>query len=179
MTMPLLATSTDLTKYKDGDVDQALEVATSLIRKHCGWHIAPSITATVTVDPTHHPILMLPTTHLTAVATVTELGELVPAEDYDWSELGHLTRLCGRWGWRPRSVMVTMTHGYAEVPPEVMSVALGIATRMETPAGTVRAQGAGVYNVQMATNPDGSVGGLSLNFEERAVLTRYRLEGIA
>lgn len=179
MTMPLLADSTALTKYKDGDVDLALEVATSLIRDHCGWHIAPSVTAMVTVDPTHHPILMLPTTYLTAVATVTELGELVPAEDYDWSELGFLTRRCGSWGWRPRSVIVTMTHGYAEVPPEVQAVALGIATRMETPASTVKAQTAGPYSVQTTTHADGSVGGLSLNLEERAVLARYRLEGIA
>ncbi|MFC9966333.1 hypothetical protein ACFVH4_19060 [Nocardia ignorata] len=179
MTMPLLADTADLAKYKAGDEVLALEVATSLIRDHCGWHISPSLTVTVTLDPTHHPILMLPTTYLTAVATVTELGELVPAADYDWSEKGYLTRRFGRWGWRPRSVMVTMTHGYPEIPPEVKAVALGIATRMETPAGTVRAQGAGPYNVQMATNPDGSVGGLSLNLEERTVLARYRLEGIA
>src|SRR5690606_2997314 len=108
-----------------------------------------------------------------------ELGELVLAEDYDWSELGYLTKRRGCWGFRPRSVVVTMTHGYAEIPPEVKAVVLGIAARMETPAGTVRAQGAGPYNVQMTTNPDGSVGGLSLNLEERGALSRYRLEGIA
>lgn len=179
MTMPLLAETTDLAAYKTGDETLALDIATATVRRYCGWHIAPSVTATVVVDPTHHPILMLPTTYLTAVVTVTELGELVPADEYDWSEKGYLTRRCGRWGSRPGSVVVSMTHGYSETPPEVKAVALGIATRLETPASTVRAQGAGPYNVQAATHADGSVGGLSLNLQERAVLARYRLEGIA
>lgn len=109
------------------------------IRNECGWHIAPSITETITLDSEGGNLLRLPSMHVTAVS------ELVSRDDYtydilngevEWSKAG-LIRLRPRrflagasWSSPFRSdaefpvgyqaVTVTLTHGFELCPDDLI-----------------------------------------------------------
>lgn len=108
-----------------------LNVATRAIINHCGWGI---LEATVTADPRDARggrSLFLPTRHLTAVTDVVADGvALVAGTDYEWWGYGELERLGRCWPHKPRSVLVTYTHGYTPVPDDVKGACLSIAGRL-------------------------------------------------
>jgi hypothetical protein len=169
-----LATPGDLNLFTGRDVpyEQAtlmLSQASAVIRNHCGWHIAPSLTETLTLNGSGEPRLFLPTLHLTAVGSVTELDELLVADDdYTWSDTGYLLRTGSYWPTDLRSVVVAFTHGWEFVPEDLASVCLEAATRaMASPAG-IRQEQAGGISVTYAI-PGG------LTEYEKAVLEAYRL----
>jgi hypothetical protein len=169
-----LATPGDLNLFTGRDIpyEQAsmmLSQASAVIRNHCAWHIAPSQTDTLTLNGSNEPRLFLPTLHVTAVASVHELEELLVADDdYTWSETGYLYRVGSFWPADLRSVVATFTHGWEFVPEDLASVCLEVATRaMASPAG-IRQESAGGVSVTYAI-PGG------LTEYEKAVLEAYRL----
>ena len=109
--------------------DARIAAVTAWVRRFCGWHIAPSVTETITVNGSGTRIIALPTMHLTDVASVTEHGRPVPVE---WTEVG-LIRHPGRWSDSWRSVEVEFTHGFDEAPADLVSVIIDAALRMPTP----------------------------------------------
>src|SRR4051812_23456089 len=96
--------------------------AVAFVQTYCGWHIAPSVTETLTLDGGGGNVLVLPSLYVTDVAAITENGiTLDPALDYQWSEAGMVRRswatgywsgYSGRW-WscEYRSITVELTHG--------------------------------------------------------------------
>ncbi|WP_052373509.1 hypothetical protein [Nocardia otitidiscaviarum] len=140
MTAPLLS----LTEYQELVTGTGLEQARldgviSDIREYCGWHIAPAVTETITVDGSGAAVLQIPTLRLSAVASVAENGLVVPDTEYEWSEDGTLRRLpIGRcWTNRYRSVVVECTHGYDEVPASIVSVVLdATSSALSAPVGS-------------------------------------------
>lgn len=102
-------------EYNPEDVS----AASALIRAYCGWHIAPSITETITLDGKGGSILVLPSLRVTAITTVVADGVTLAASAYSWSQSGLVERVGGCWPRKLRSIAVTFTHGYAETPLEV------------------------------------------------------------
>lgn len=178
MTAPFVDTA-DLAAYQAGEAQQALDIATSAIRGYCGWHIAPSITETRALDGSGATVQMLPTLHLTEIVSITEDGTAVDLADVDWSQSGYLTRRGRLWTRIERGLVVEFTHGHADIPAEIKSVALGIATRTQDPASNARGETFGPFGVQYATHGDGSAGGVSLSQQEISILSRYRIHGVA
>ncbi|MFI5783499.1 hypothetical protein [Nocardia sp. NPDC051570] len=177
--LPPLAGVRELAEYEAGSPELAIANANALVRDWCGWHIAPTVTETLTVDGSGEHILMLPTLRLLAVHSVAEHGVAVELARVRWSRAGYLHR-GHRWTRRENSVQVQVTHGWPMVPPVVTGVVLGIAKRAkDTPATTVKAHTAGPFSEQLTVAADGSIGGINLTVAERDQLGPYRVVPVA
>lgn len=118
-----LVSPDDLGAFPGAPFDDAVVAAAAgTVRFVARWHIAPSVTQTITLDGPGTATLHLPTLHLTAVTAVTENGTAVGVGSYDWSASGMLTKRTGLWTDRPRGITITLTHGYDECPPELLPV---------------------------------------------------------
>lgn len=170
-----LAEPGQLTQYRDGDAGLMLAAAEATVRAYCGWHIAPvRADDVVTVDGSGATVLALPTMNLRDVSEVTEDGQLVTLDTVSWSASGFLHRTAP-WTTRLRGVVVTMEHGYADVPLEVQAVVLAVAARaVVSPDGVVRSQ-VGSVSVTFSQSSFNVAGGVALLEHERGVLDRYRL----
>lgn len=156
MTLPPLA---DLPVGTD---EAAWLAACDAVRGYCEWHIAPSVTETLTLDGPGGSVLHLPSAHVTAVASVANNGTAVA--DPQWSASGMIRADYGRWTERFRGVVVELTHGYDECPADVLKVLRDLI------------DGAGRTGVAQVTSGAHSVRyGPTLGSEQRATLDRYRL----
>lgn len=145
---------------------EAVDAAAALVRNHCGWHIAPSVTEVLTVDGSGSSTLMLPTGRITAVTSVTEHGVLVDSDQYDWYPAGYLLGSC--WSVRARAVQVALTHGYDECPPEVRAVVARIA-KAGIGAPILASAGTGPFSASFVVPPG------VIDEYSAAALERYRL----
>ncbi|UQE74196.1 hypothetical protein MYK68_15910 [Gordonia sp. PP30] len=103
------------------DTDPAILASVcEAIRGYCGWHIAPAVTQTFTIDYSGNRLVQLPTLHMTAVESVVD-ADGQPIAGYTWSELGALRR--ASWPQGFRAITATITHGLDAVPPAIISVA--------------------------------------------------------
>jgi len=171
------------------------EQAMAAVRAYCGWHIAPSRDETLTLDGPGGTALVLPSLHVTDVVSVTENGTVladgtdpdIPA-DYSWSEAGIIQRgpagqtawsgswSCGvsLWTRELRGIVVELTHGYDEWPPELAGIINAVSQRMvDNPTG-LEQQTVGPFTEKYATSGGGGAGSGFAGADE-AVLARYRL----
>lgn len=144
------------------------------VRNYCRWHIAPSVTETLTLDATGGTLLRLPSAYVTDVVSVTRDGTLLDPGDYEWSQHGMIR---GRWPYKFRSVVVELTHGYDLCPDDVYDV----LTHMVESATVLAASGAGVAGMlvsgphTMQVSASAAAGATGLSGHHRGVLDRYRL----
>lgn len=152
-----------------------LAAASGLIRAYCGWHIAPSITETITVDGSGTTVLGLPTLHLTDLSEVTINGE--DEADVEWTERGLLRLSCrGPWPQRWRSITVTMTHGYDCAPAAMAAVATAMARRVTVNPDALTNESIGQqYTAGYAANPAGFTGLAFVPAEAAWLLGPYRI----
>jgi hypothetical protein len=142
----------------------------SAVESYCGWHVAPSCEDTLTLDGDGSTVLLLPTLHVTDVASVVEDGVTLDPASYTWSERGVLRKYGrGRWICKDRAIEVTFTHGYAAMPDDLQAIVTDLGSR---PAGGGVVQ---VGQVRMATARDGSPLGAGLTDAQKGTLNRYRL----
>lgn len=158
------------------DQDSALAAAHGAIRRYCGWHVAPSITETLTLNGNGGSTILLPSKHVTAVTEV-----LIEDQDAttlaDWGEEGTL-ELLGRRRFprRRRSVKVTLTHGYpSDEVPEIADLIRTLAARAIIPASDKVQRAAGPFSERRQARSDGLLGGLGLFESEKDQLAPYRL----
>lgn len=150
-----------------------VDAASRAIRDYCGWHVAPVITQTLTLDGSGGRKLFLPTMHLTAVDDLRVEGELV--EGFRFSEAGWIALHGGVFPDFERSVQVTITHGF-DYSDAVAQVVNGVVARARmAPTGNVVSQRAGTQSVTFATS-GGEVTGFGLLRSEKELLAPYRLE---
>lgn len=181
--MAAFATPTELAGFLQQDLDtysatQALDVASQAIRDHCGWSITQETGVVATLDGDCSRSLWLKTKLLTAVASVTEEGVAVAATTgFEWTDAGQLIRIGRSWSWRPRSIVVTYTHGYATVPDSVKGVCLSVAGRGYSNPDGIKQETVGAvsvtYNSPLYTT------GVYLTEQERVDLGKYQLSLVA
>ena len=158
--------------------------ALAAVQAYCGWHIAPSTDDELTLDGPGSSTLVLPSLHVTAISSVTELGTVVDPTGYAWSATGVVRRtgeggdgLWGytwthaRWTGALRGLVVAFTHGYDELPLEVQAVVDRVASRAVESSGLLTQVGQVTY----ATGEDGLPATGTLTAADRAVLDLYRL----
>jgi len=156
-----------------------LEQVSAAVRNYLRWHLAPSLTETVTVDGSGASVLRLPTLYLTTLTSVTENDEAVDLDGVEWTEAGYLKRSCP-WTCKLRGVSVSIVHGYSTTPLEVREIVMNAAARgLLTPAGgVVRDQEAvGDYSISNTYSQIGfnQAGGSALMEHEKTVLDNYRI----
>lgn len=154
----------------DGVDETHWAAATSAIRRYCGWHIAPEVTETLTLDGPGGTLLRLPSLYVTDVVSVTNDGTAVT--DPEWSANG-LIRGC--WTSKFRGVVVTFTHGYEVCPADVSTVAEHMARQAAylAESGPVQVNVAGPFTAQLSAAA--LAGAVGLSGQHRGVLDRYRL----
>lgn len=165
--MTAIVAPADLVLYQAGDAQTLIDEATANVRSYCGWHIAPSVSETVTLNGNGGKVLLLPSMYVTAVTAVTQDGITVADTDYDFDSAGILFNV-GWWGILPRSIEVTMTHGYAAVPDVAAVILARVSRAQASPGAAVRVQ-AGPFSEQYES------GGAGFTGDEIATLNRYRL----
>ena len=147
----------------------AWAAACAAVRSYCRWHVAPSVTETVTVDGTDSAILLLPTLRLTDLTAVTNDGSTVA--DPEWAENGVVR---GSWTGRLRGVTATMTHGYDACPAEVLQIVkdMAAAAARQGQSGMV----AGPFQAQYGQTSAGAEGGaVGISGQQEQRLAHYRL----
>lgn len=156
------------------DPDYWLKVAQNVVRKFCGWHVAPVFTETLTIDGSGGHTLLLPTMNLTELVSVIVDGEDVTEHMKSHVSRDGMLEFPQRLPTRLGSVQITMTHGYtAEEAPEVVALIQTIADRVQTSASNVVSQSAGGMSVRYGTNDSGNLPGADLMSTERAILNPY------
>lgn len=102
-----------------------VESAAESVRSDAGWHIAPQVTETVTVDGAWSKLLILPTLKLVSVSAVrvwnstTEVYEArtgwrLAGSGMLWHPLG--------WDYGVSGVEVDMVHGFDDCPLDLIPV---------------------------------------------------------
>lgn len=171
---PDFVESTNLADYTAAAAAEILLQVQAAIRSYCGWHIAPSIQETVKLDGRGSRHLWLPSLYVTEVTAVSNEGTALTDVEYDWSESGYIESRYGCWTTRPRQVEVEFTHGYDDIPADVVGVAVAVAARaIASPSGATRQQ-VGAVALGYAT-VNGASGGIALLQHERDILDQYRL----
>lgn len=145
----------------------AVKAAEAMVRAYCGWHIAPAVTETLTLDGKGGAILVLPSLRVTAITAVVADGVTLAAAAYSWSQSGLVERVGADWPRKFRSVAVTLTHGYATCPLEVRDFIQQLAENGAATPPLTKAQVGQVVVTYSAQSPAWSV------------LDPYRRHGVA
>lgn len=185
-----------------GDADrvasanQALEFATEIIRNYCRQWIEEVIDDQFTFDcAAGLSRLMLPELPVIEVSQVVEDDEILVVDtDYQLGQWGILHRVSQNWSTGIQNVTVTYSHGYYDIPDDIIAVCTRAASRAYQ-AGLTAAESAGVMGVASKSLGDWSVafqsgagGGVGeglmgasgarfLLMSEKDILNRYRVKG--
>lgn len=154
--------------------DRLMSSAQAAIRRFCGWHVAPVITETITLDSAGGRVLQLPSGRVADVSSVVVLGHDITGV-VQWSQDGLLVNPAG-FPDHLRGVEVTLTHGWdPEDVPEVVDLVGRLADRamMGAQAGIAVSQSAGGMSVRNSTNRDGQVIGMDLMSSDQDLLRQY------
>lgn len=164
-----------LTGHNDSDtarVTALIAQASKRVRKHCRWHIYPSLANdSLTVDGSGTAVLDLPTLYVASVASVVENGvTLVAGTNYEWADYGCLFRIDGQeWTKKKRGVVVTLTHGFDTLPEDVEGVvAEMVSAALEASFGTTSDSGEGISAVYLGN-------GISISAAQRQALGDYTI----
>lgn len=150
-----------------------LTAAESLVRKYCGWHIAPVIEEDMVLDGTGTASLFIKSLRVVAVLAGEVDGTVVDPATLEWSEAGYL-RTSGVWPDKLRAVKLTVQHGFDDAP-DVAAIIRAIAARASaSPTGVVREQ-AGAVSIGFSLTAPGVSGGVVLMDHERRMLDQYRI----
>jgi len=162
--------------------EDATARAEAEVRAYCGWHIAPvREDDELTLDGPGSQTLVLPSLRVTDIASVTEDGLPVDESAYVWSQSGIIRRSSSTaWPWGPvwtdvpRGLVVVLTHGYEEMPLDVLAVIERVAARAVEVSGASQVLSQ-VGAVRYAVGVDGLREVGLLSDADRQVLDRYRL----
>lgn len=163
------------------DQDTRLDQAEGIVRRYCGWHIAPSRSGeTFTVTEATSAII-LPTLYLTAVTAIVDVdGNDLTGDQFSFTAAGVIHRgpplwpACDPWKWLPGTT-VTFTHGYDVPPPDVTAVVQAIAQRAIDNPGSRTQLTDGPFSESYSLTGAGEAVSLSLLSGDKATLDLYRL----
>jgi hypothetical protein len=177
MTNDMSLTPTDFDGLPGAPFTQAeIDAAVTALRSAAGWHIAPEQDDTVTLDvDCWEHTLRLPTKHLVSVEEIrdTKLTTVIADTTYKVSTTkGAVRKNCGMWPHGYGRLEVDITHGYAEVPADLLPViAEAITTARRDQTATQ--YGAGPFSVGYSAQ---DVASRTVNpLSSAAVLERYSL----
>lgn len=178
-----------LTTAEAARVEALLADASALVRSYTGQSFAET-TDDVVVLRSMGGRINLPRRPVTAVTKVEVIGGSEALPDFtlaDWLFDGIDTIRLGDgacvinlpevW-WDddgyPGTYRVTYSHGYAEVPPDVVAVVCAMILRAYANPQNLRSETVGPYSVTYAVPATGESLGLNLTRYERKALDRYR-----
>lgn len=108
--------------------DSVVDSAAAEVRAAAGWHIAPEVDETLTVDSHGGTTLILPSLMVTAIAEVRHVpttGDPVVITDY--LRRVKSTVLYRHCGWPCGVIEVDVTHGYSDTPADLLPALADVA----------------------------------------------------
>lgn len=157
------------------NADFWLKAAHGVVRRFCGWHVAPVIDETLTLDGSGGRDILLPSLRVVQLASVMNDGVDV-TEQVDTSHAGILRLTSGCWTKRLGRVTVTLTHGYElDEVPEVAAIIAGVAKRGPN-SGRVDASESTNGSSRGGFVDRGAPISVPLTLTEQEALSTYRLE---
>lgn len=181
--LPPIATAKQVEDFTGGQLSAddervalLVDGASAAIRRHCGWHIAPVLEESLTVDGPGGSVLHLPTGRLRSLVEVTDAGAPIPVEGLDASAAGMIERRSGSWSSRFSGVTARVRHGHdVEAVADVSQIVLQVvANALSSPMG-VTTETAGAMSVTWSMTGPNVAGGLSLLGRDLAVLDKYKI----
>lgn len=164
------------------DIQELLDSASAMIRRYCGWHVAPVVTEDVVTDGRGGQIQMLPTMRLLDLVALSEqltsdVTNVYPPTEVEWSRDGYIKKPnCANWTLRLRGISATIEHGFSEYADLTAMVCMMTARAKSNPFG-ITSQAVGSVSVGMSVTPGGQAGGLVLFDHQMIALDSYRLFG--
>lgn len=132
--------------------DDYLRAAEQAVRHHCGWHVTPVITETLTLNGSGSRTQLLPSGRVLAVTVVTDDGDDITSRAR-WGSEGILELDSGCFTSKLRGVTVRLEHGFTpEEAADVLGIIRALAARSGTPAGIV-SEAIGPANVRYDVAP--------------------------
>lgn len=134
-----------------------VDAAAASIRAEAGWHIAPVITETITVNSYgDSTLLALPTQRIVSVTAVRDVTT-TPLVLTGWgrSSSGSLYRA---FGWPSGVLEVDLEHGFDETPPELLPILASRARQASNPRDpslAARSSAAGPFTESETYRTDG------------------------
>lgn len=167
--MPIVnnAVAAPLAPLPAGFDQSSWDAACEAVRNYCGWHIAPVVNQTLTLDGSGATVQMLPTLRLSSVDEVLEDGVTQTVTYANYSQHGYLFR-SDPWTCNRNGLIVTITHGYDACPPAILSLLREAAQRGD---GSAMSQ---VGQVRMG-GVAGVPGAAAFIAANTGVLDRYKL----
>ena len=154
----------------DTRVASMISACSSAIRKHCGWHVAGSVSCRAVLDGGASS-LWLPANHVLSVTSVEVRG--TPVTCYEWNRQG-LLRL-PRVPDVLRAVVVEYVAGHDSVPDDLVQLMKERVERALSGARGVTQETAGGVSVSYAPSFATDLGGVSLSASDRDSLSGDRL----
>jgi hypothetical protein len=167
---------TPLAPVPPGVDSEAWRAACEAARSYCGWHVAPMVSETVTMDGSGTNVLFLPTLHmveLVAVSLDTYPLDVAATDTYDWSTYGTLRLYSDVFPDRKGGIVIEMLHGFDSCPTDLLAAIETVARRsMMIPSGAGYVV-AGPFSMQIPESAQSGVTGFTAM--QREVLDRYRI----
>lgn len=111
------------------DPEFFLNAANRAIRAYCGWHVAPIITETLTLDGNGDRTLLLPSLRIREIITATSDGVDV-TDRVRVSKRAGMIEIGGCWSRKLGGIEIELEHGYElDEVPDVAVLILNIAKR--------------------------------------------------
>lgn len=152
-----------------------LDAAHGAVRGHCGWHVAPIITETLTLDGSGGSALLLPSQRVWNIVRALNDGLDVTSRVKFSRRSGVLT-LPGGWTSDVGSVEIEITHGYSpDEVPEVVGLIATLQERASAGSPAVAQQNIGPAGVRYVTTSDGGRASVPLLQSEKDTLAPYVL----
>jgi hypothetical protein len=152
-----------------------LKAAHGAVRRFCGWHVAPIIDETMTLDGSGGRDVLLPSLRVVQLLSVLNDGVDVTGQ-VDTSRAGILRLTDGTWTTRLGRVTVSLRHGYdLDEVPEVAAIIAGVAKRGPN-SGRVEASEAANGSSRGGALDRGAPISVPLLLPEKETLSTYRIE---
>lgn len=154
MILPLVDSS-DLDGFPGAPFDPLrIAEASASIRAEAGWHIAPEVSETLTLDHSGGRLLCIPTLRLRGVDEVRDVRDpdnVSVLDNWTVSRTGLLYRADG-WPSGFGAIEIDLTHGYDYCPGELIPV---VAARCQAAAvlSTVKQESSGSESVTYMGGP--------------------------
>lgn len=151
-----------------------LNAANRAIRAYCGWHVAPVIPETLTLDGSGGKTLLLPSLRVVELTSVLSDGVDVTSS-VQVSKRAGMIEIDGAWSRRLGGIEVTLEHGYElDEVPDVATLILNVAKRAGSGQSLIASQSANGASVSYLT-----AGGAPLSVPllqiEKDALSPYKL----
>jgi hypothetical protein len=111
----------EIPTFPAGVDEDAWAATVAEVRAFCGWHIAPEVTETLTLDGPGGYVLVLPTLHLVDLVSVTNDGTAITDPEWPAELLSVMTEMAST-GTSEWSGVKAVTSGPHQVTFETSSV---------------------------------------------------------